>query len=257
MIMNGGWEDHLHWGYLGEHVLVAGLHLDSAWSFFLASLLTICICFSERVLTYVIAKKWHPWSSRGRPSRFGLAVWRTLLYWLVTFERLLYMLIGMTFSFGLILIAVSTLAAGQFVIEFLDLGERPRSEYVSPSTFPLPPFPTSSSLTLSPRPSFPPSTENANVKEPLLSSSDESYALEASYPPPSSTRPRSRSKPESIFIHPNDSNIARADAAAAQLGLAGDTDLVKGNVYPADGETWEHGRGRDVARELLLSPVTR
>lgn len=91
------------------------------------------------------------------------------------------------------------------------------------------------------------------MKEPLLSSSEESYALEASYPPPRSARPRSRSKPESIFIHPNDSNIARADAAAVQLGLVSDTDLVKGNVYPDDGETWEHGRGRDVAREMLLS----
>ena len=48
MMMDGGWEDHLHWGYLGEHVLVAGLHLDSAWSFFLASILTIFICASER-----------------------------------------------------------------------------------------------------------------------------------------------------------------------------------------------------------------
>ena len=92
------------------------------------------------------------------------------------------------------------------------------------------------------------------MKEPLLSSSEEAYALEgSSYPPLPSGRPRSRSKPESIFIHPNHSNIARADAAAVQLGLAGDTDLVKGNVYPADAETWEHGRGRDVAREMLLS----
>lgn len=41
----------------------------------------------SRVLTYVISKKWHPWSSR-RPSRVGLAMWRTLLYWLVTFDRL-------------------------------------------------------------------------------------------------------------------------------------------------------------------------
>ena len=48
MIMDGGWEDHLHWGYLGEHVLVAGLHLDSARSFFFACLLTIFICGSER-----------------------------------------------------------------------------------------------------------------------------------------------------------------------------------------------------------------
>ena len=69
----------------------------------------------------------------------------------------------------------------------------------------------------------------------------------------SGTRPRSRSKPESNFIHPNESNLARADAAAAQLGLAGDTERVQAGVYAAAGaDAWEHGRGRDVARELLL-----
>ena len=47
-MMDGGWEDHLHFGFLGEHVLVAGLHLDSTSSFFVASLLTIVICVSER-----------------------------------------------------------------------------------------------------------------------------------------------------------------------------------------------------------------
>ena len=100
-----------------------------------------------------------------------------------------------------------------------------------------------------------------NVKEPLLRSStshEDSYDLEpnSAYPPSRPTlhapRPRSKSKPESIFIHPNESNIARADAAAAQLGLAGDTERVRAGVYPADEDPWEHGRGRDVARELLL-----
>ena len=47
-MMDGGWEDHLHFDLLGEHVLVDGLHLDSAWSFFIASILTIVICVSER-----------------------------------------------------------------------------------------------------------------------------------------------------------------------------------------------------------------
>ncbi|TBU46128.1 hypothetical protein BD309DRAFT_999290 [Dichomitus squalens] len=226
MMMDGGWEDHLHFGFLGEHVLVDGLHLDSAPSFFIASLLTIVICTSERILTYAVSKQWHPWRGH-RPSRVGLALWRACLYWLVTLDRLMYMLIGMTFSIGLIIVAVTTLAVGQFVIEYLDLGERPVSD------------------------SFPPSNENVHVKEPLLRSSEEAYEPETSYPPSRQSRSRARSKPESIFIHPNESNLARADAAAVQLGLSGDTDLVKGNVYPADGETWEHGRGRDTARELL------
>ncbi|KAI0713106.1 hypothetical protein C8T65DRAFT_645493 [Cerioporus squamosus] len=219
-MMEGGWEDHLHFGLLGEHVLVAGLHLDSAWSFFVASILTIFVCLSERLLTYAISKKWNPFRRR---SRAGTALWRTCLYWLVTLDRLLYMLIGMTFSFGLIIVAVTTLAAGQFVIEYLDLS--PQSSH-----------------------------DLEHVKEPLLTSPNDDRFSESSstYPPTRPNRPRSRSKPDSIFIHPNHSNIARADAAAVQLGLAGDTDLVKGNVYPADGETWEPGRGRDVARELLL-----
>lgn len=65
-------------------------------------------------------------------------------------------------------------------------------------------------------------------------------------------RPRSKSKPSSIFIHPNESNVARADAAAQQLGLFGDTELVKANQYPAEEATaWEIGRGKDIARELM------
>ncbi|KAI0354666.1 hypothetical protein OH77DRAFT_1404565 [Trametes cingulata] len=217
--MEGGWKDHLHWNFGGEHVLVYGLHLDSAWSFFVACCLTACICFSERVLTYAISKKWNPFSRGRRGSRFGTALWRTCLYWLVTFDRLMYMLIGMTFSFGLIIVAVTCLAIGQFVIEYLD---------------------------------------SEHVKEPLLQSpTDDRYPHSStSYPPAPShaptTRPRSKSKPESIFIHPNESNLARADAAAAELGLGGDTERVKANTYPADEDPWEHGRGRDVARELLL-----
>ncbi|CDO73404.1 hypothetical protein BN946_scf185013.g38 [Trametes cinnabarina] len=135
---------------------------------------------------------------------------------------------------SLIIIAVTCLAIGQFVIEYLDCApERNRGH------------------------------DAENMKERLLSShsedSDDRFDVESSssYPPAPSrprttTRPRSKSKPDDIFIHPNDSNLARADAAAAQLGLAGDTERVKANVYPADEDPWEHGRGKEVARELLL-----
>lgn len=69
------------------------------------------------------------------------------------------------------------------------------------------------------------------------------------------TRPRSKSKPSNIFIHPADSNLARADAAAVQLGITGDTELVKGNQFPANRETpWQLGKGKDLARELLGQP---
>ncbi|KAI0830885.1 hypothetical protein BC628DRAFT_1416372 [Trametes gibbosa] len=243
--MDGGWEDHLHWKFLGEHVLVFGLRLDSPWSFFVASCLTACICLSERLLTYAVSKKWNPFNSHGhRGSRLGTALWRTCLYWLVTFDRLLYMLIGMTFSFGLIVVAVTCLAIGQFVIEYLECA--PGSEHRS--------------------------QDSENMKEPLLRDSFEdagpfSHEIStstytstsipsSSYPPArpitTATRPRSKSKPESIFIHPNHSNLARADAAAVELGLAGDTERVKSNVYPAEEDPWAHGKGRDVARELLL-----
>ncbi|KAI0640130.1 hypothetical protein C8Q77DRAFT_1084819 [Trametes polyzona] len=236
-MMDGGWEDHLHWRFLGEHVLVYGLRLDSAWSFFVASCLTACICLSERVLTYAVSKKWDPFHARGRRgSRIGTALWRTCLYWLVTFDRLLYMLIGMTFSFGLIVVAVTCLAIGQFVIEYLECA--PEAAHHP--------------------------HDSEHVKEPLLHSpSDDLYSRESTssstYPPAppartntNLTRPRSKSKPESIFIHPNHSNLARADAAAAELGLSGDTERVKVNSYPADEDPWAHGKGRDVARQLLL-----
>ncbi|KAI0652569.1 hypothetical protein C8Q79DRAFT_1020757 [Trametes meyenii] len=216
--MEGGWQDHLHWIFLGEHVLVAGLHLDTGRDFFIASCLTACICFSERVLTYATSKRWNPFVRGRRSSRLGTSLWRTCLYWLVTFDRLLYMLIGMTFSFGLIIVAVTCLAIGQFVIEYLE--------------WPLLPSPTDDHYhDTRPSMSYPPAPASSR---PIV------------------TRPRSKSKPEDIFIHPNDSNLARADAAALELGLTGDTERVKANMYPADEDPWEHGKGRDVARELLL-----
>ncbi|KAI6120691.1 hypothetical protein EDD16DRAFT_830044 [Pisolithus croceorrhizus] len=46
------------------------------------------------------------------------------------------------------------------------------------------------------------------------------------------------------------SNLARADAAALELGIAGDTELVAGNRLPDDG-AWENGKGSIVARELF------
>jgi hypothetical protein len=65
------------------------------------------------------------------------------------------------------------------------------------------------------------------------------------------TRPRAKSKPTSIFIHPTQSNIARADAAALHMGLAGDTELVKGNIHPDGEAAWKIGEGKDLAREIM------
>ena len=65
--------------------------------------------------------------------------------------------------------------------------------------------------------------------------------------------PRSKSKPDDIFIHPTQSNIARADAFAMQLGLAGETERVQGfNVPEREDSRWEVGKGKEFAREMLI-----
>jgi hypothetical protein len=43
-----GWEDFLHFSFLGEHVLFEILPLNSITNFFWGSLLTILICLAER-----------------------------------------------------------------------------------------------------------------------------------------------------------------------------------------------------------------
>ena len=62
-------------------------------------------------------------------------------------------------------------------------------------------------------------------------------------------------KPAGLFIHPNNSNLARADAVAVELGLHRSTDRVE--AAPAlrtssdSDSAWGQGRGRDAARHLL------
>lgn len=65
------------------------------------------------------------------------------------------------------------------------------------------------------------------------------------------TRPRSRSKPDGIFIHPNQSNVARADALASEMGLAGSTDC--GKNYEREEDAWSTAEGKETARTLLRS----
>ncbi|KAI0094386.1 hypothetical protein BDY19DRAFT_16695 [Irpex rosettiformis] len=256
-----GWQDHLHFSLLGEHVLFPSLHLDSARRLVEAAVLTVVICATERCLTYAINTSWTPfkWTQR---TRLRKALWKATLYWVVTLLRLLYMLIAMTFSMWLILVTVTTLATGQFIIEYLETPDfrslqglehieepllKPEDTY--DTSYPLHPYGvhehandeypyklSSSSGSTSSLPRARPSSSEANVD-----------------PEPPFARPRSKSKPDAIWIHPTESNIARADARAIQLGLVqGDTNFVNANQLPAEGETaWEIGRGRDVARELL------
>jgi hypothetical protein len=75
--------------------------------------------------------------------------------------------------------------------------------------------------------------------------------------PPRRRRGSSRSKPKpaGLFIHPTNSNLARADAVAVELGLHGSTNRVKALRTSCDsdddGMMWEHGSGPEAARALL------
>ena len=83
---------------------------------------------------------------------------------------------------------------------------------------------------------------------------------------PPETRPRSKSKPDEIFIHPTNSNIARAEVIATRMGFSTDNnEYVDTSSYtyprspstnedspaPSNHRRWGAGNGRDVARGLL------
>jgi hypothetical protein len=74
---------------------------------------------------------------------------------------------------------------------------------------------------------------------------------------------RSKVKPAGLFIHPNNSNLARADAVAVELGLHRSTERVEAlrtscNRHDDDAmAAWGQGRGRDTARNLLTSATHR
>lgn len=166
---------------------------------------------------------------------------------------------------SLIVITVTTLSFGQFIIELLEL----------------PPSPSHS--------------HSAEYKEPLLpshsqplshyhdrDSADDPHGYADSYPPPipltihthrpvavracsekppmmRSTRSGSlRTKPEglNIYIHPSENNVVRADVVARELGLTSEDDEDEATgIYHGDAQEteplWEPGKGKDVARSLL------
>lgn len=63
-------------------------------------------------------------------------------------------------------------------------------------------------------------------------------------------RSRPRPRPDSIYIHPSESNIARADAIALELGKELGVSVENGHK---EGEGWQPGRGEDAAMALLSS----
>ncbi|KAF5366935.1 hypothetical protein D9757_010841 [Collybiopsis confluens] len=206
---------YLHWSFNGStHVLFAGLYLDSFATFAVASLLVIFLCSAERFLSFLIEEEWAPrFASR---SRWKTALWNSSLYWITTLLRLAYMLCAMSFHVGLLLVIATALASAHFLVQLRKESRLSRGSYSSIE-----------------EPSF-----HDDIPNPTL---------------PLINRPRSKSKPDGIFIHPQHSNLARADAAAIQLGLGGPTERVsRGGIPQMNNEPlWQAGSGRNAARALL------
>ncbi|KAG8706785.1 hypothetical protein FRC09_002229 [Ceratobasidium sp. 395] len=113
-----------HFGFDGSSFMFPSLRITSWPTFFVACFITIAICWSERYLTYLISTKWIPLKRR---SPLAVSLWRSAMYWVVTLERLIYMLIAMTFHAGLILVIVTSLSIGQFFIELQEAKGSPDS----------------------------------------------------------------------------------------------------------------------------------
>ncbi|TFL06832.1 hypothetical protein BDV98DRAFT_600822 [Pterulicium gracile] len=223
--------DYLHITFAKDPVLLPGLELRDLTTFLLASLLAVLVCVTERLLTFAQDRRWCP-SRRARRSRVQNALWRTLLYWMVTFLRLLYMIIAMSCHLGLILITTTTLAFCQFFIELATtMGEHNHTNVY----------------------------RNSHDRDPHYSLVNHfrSGSCESA-PANASTITGRRPKPEHIFIHPANSNVARADAVAQEMGYASKPDVSYGGVNADEtAREWGSGQGRDVARQLMSDPARR
>jgi len=200
------WRDFLHFKFHGGHVLFESLRLTNWSQFLAASIWTLIICLSERLVTYTISMKWNPLPPC-RQTRLLNAMVRTALYWVVTALRLLYMLIAMTFNVGLILVLVTSLSMGQFCIEYLedDMSSRQSSDK------------SYAPLHQSDEEHLPNTGDTVNgggdapcCQQPPPPDSQTSYpTLTIKVPHPQQRRAR---RPETLYIHPNLSNHARAAA---------------------------------------------
>ncbi|GLB35795.1 hypothetical protein LshimejAT787_0300830 [Lyophyllum shimeji] len=205
------WEPYLHWAFRDEAVLVPSLYLHSFSSFLAASILTTCICACERCLSHLLDKHWSiPFI---RHSRWKKLVWRASLYWIVTFLRLCYMLISMTFNLGLILVLVTALTVTQTVLELLNSSEcrqNPRRDIGA-----------------------------TDLEQPLLERQSELSLV---------TRPRLKSRPGHIYIDPSHSNIARADALASELGISPNPERVQLSQCERTGASFDAGAARAMSK---------
>ncbi|CAE6534412.1 unnamed protein product [Rhizoctonia solani] len=103
-----------HMGFDGSAFIFPSLRITSWPTFAAACFITSAICLSERYLTYLMSTKWTPLQSK---SPVAVSLFRSALYWVVTLERLIYMLVAMSFHAGLIIVVVTSLTIGQFFIE--------------------------------------------------------------------------------------------------------------------------------------------
>ncbi|KAI0271816.1 hypothetical protein BGY98DRAFT_1005772 [Russula aff. rugulosa BPL654] len=183
-------------------------------------------------LTFALSQHWAPFRVVRR-SRTHSALWRAGLYALVTLLRLLYMLLSMTFHIWLILVIVFSLTFGQFLIEYY---EQPHDHSLLATTH----HRNTYNVTL-PTSQSPPASRMVMLRKAT----------------------RSKVKPAGLFIHPNNSNLARADAVAVELGLHRSTERVEALRTSCDRHdddamaAWGQGRGRDTARNLLTSATHR
>jgi hypothetical protein len=146
------------------------------------------------------------------------------------------MLLSMTFHIWLILVIVLSLTFGQLLIEYYE--QEPHDDHSPLAT-----------------------THQKNTYNVTLPTSQ-------SPPPPHRMMMIRKArgnkvKPAGLFIHPNNSNLARADAAAVELGLHRSTERVEALRTSSDSDyddvmaSWGQGRGRDAARNLLRSATQR
>jgi len=125
------------------------------------------------------------------------------------------MLISMTYHIGLILIIVMSLTSAQFVVDYL------QDTHAAP----------------------PKSFDHANI--PLLRTPSDLDHASSLYDDSSTAQPRTKARPDQLFLHPNNSNIARAESFALELGLGGEANgraqAIGGGYSAGNGEARQNG----------------
>jgi hypothetical protein len=158
---------------------------------------------------------------------------------------------------------VFSLTFGQFLIEYYeqphDYSPLATTHHHHRKYVKTPPF-LLSTFVLSYPPAHP---TKMTIPIPIRSTYNVTLPTTSQSPPPPRMMLRkargSKVKPAGLFIHPNNSNLARADAAAVELGLHRSTERVEALRTSCDSDdddvmaAWGQGRGRDAARNLLRS----